>query len=242
MQLYLKIPILAFLDKSGFDDTLSYMEMEQTIIYAFDIFGTLIFAITGAVKGVRCKLDILGVVVFACTVGCGGGMLRDVLIGATPVAALTNSSYIIVCVLVGLSVFFLAPTFVGRWRTILFCDALGLGVFTALGVAKGAMYGIGPVGQLLCGVFSAVGGGVIRDIMSRSVPSVLTSDFYATASLIGGVIYLLLEQTSLGLLGKFLACTFLVLAIRLIAIKFKFHLPVAKTALPVDDYLTMHRP
>jgi uncharacterized membrane protein YeiH len=215
------------------------MEMEQTIIYAFDIFGTFIFAITGAVKGVRCKLDILGVVVFACTVGCGGGMLRDVLLGSTPVAAFTNSSYIVVCVVTGLAVFFLAPKFVGRWRTILFCDALGLGVFTALGVAKGAMYGIGPVGQLLCGVFSAVGGGVIRDIMSRSVPSVLTSDFYATASLIGGVVYLVLESTPLGLLGKFLISTFLILAIRLVAIKYRFHLPVAKTALPVDDYLTM---
>jgi uncharacterized membrane protein YeiH len=231
---------MPFLDKSAFDDTLPSMEMEQTVIYAFDIFGTFVFALTGAVKGVRCRLDILGVVVFACTVGCGGGMLRDSLLGATPVAALANSSYLLVCIVAGSSVFFLAPKFVGRWKTILYFDALGLGVFTALGVAKGAMYGIGPVGQLLCGVTSAVGGGVIRDIMSRSVPTVLTSDFYATASLIGGIAYLLLEQTSLGLLEKFLACTFLVLAIRIAAIRYRFHLPVAKTAFPVDDYLSMN--
>jgi Predicted membrane protein len=215
------------------------MELELGIIYIFDLFGTFIFAVTGAVKGVRCKLDILGVVVFACTVGCGGGMFRDMLIGATPVAALTNSAYILTCVGTGLAVFFLAPKFVGKWRVILFADSLGLGVFTALGVAKGAMYGIGPVGQVLCGVFSAVGGGVVRDIMSRSVPTVLTSDFYATASLIGGIVYLLLEMTGLGMFAKFLMASSTVFIIRLIAIKYHFRLPVADTALPVDDYLTM---
>lgn len=166
-------------------------------------------------------------------------MFRDMLIGATPVAALTNSAYILTCVGTGLAVFFLAPKFVGKWRVILFADSLGLGVFTALGVAKGAMYGIGPVGQVLCGVFSAVGGGVVRDIMSRSVPTVLTSDFYATASLIGGIVYLLLEMTGLGMFAKFLIASSTVFIIRLIAIKYHFHLPVADTALPVDDYLTM---
>ncbi len=217
------------------------MLTEHTIIYAFDLFGTFIFALTGAVKGVRVKLDILGVIVFACTVGCGGGIFRDMVIGATPVAALTNSSYIILCVATGLAVFFLAPKFVGRWRVILFSDALGLGVFTAIGVAKGAMYGIGPVGQLLCGVFSAVGGGMVRDMMSRSVPTVLTSDFYATASLLGGIVYLLLEMTALGVLPKFLITTVVVFIIRLVAIRYNFHLPVAKTALPVEDHLSMHR-
>ncbi len=211
------------------------------LIYLFDLFGTCIFAITGAVKGVRCRLDILGVVVFAATVGTGGGMLRDMLIGATPVAAFTNSWYIIICVVTGLVVFFTASKFVGRWRVILYADSLGLGVFTAIGVAKGALYGIGPVGQLLCAVFSAVGGGVVRDVMSRSIPTVLTSDFYATASLIGGIAYLLLGYTALDTLPKFLVVTALVFVIRLVAIKYNVQLPVASTAEPVDDHLTMGR-
>jgi uncharacterized membrane protein YeiH len=211
------------------------------LIYLFDLVGTCIFAITGAVKGVRCRLDILGVVVFAATVGCGGGMIRDMLIGATPVAALSNSSYIIICVVTGLLVFISAPRFVGRWRVILYADSLGLGVFTAIGVAKGALYGIGPVGQILCGIFSAVGGGVVRDIMSRSVPTVLTSDFYATASLIGGLAYLLLVRLGSGHLTSFLAVTALVFLIRLVAIKFNFNLPVASMAVEVDDHLEMHK-
>jgi len=211
------------------------------LIYLFDLVGTCIFAITGAVKGVRCRLDILGVVVFAATVGCGGGMIRDMLIGATPVAAFSNSSYIIICVVTGLLVFVSAPHFVGRWRVILYADSLGLGVFTAIGVAKGALYRIGPVGQILCGIFSAVGGGVVRDIMSRSVPTVLTSDFYATASLIGGLAYLLLVRLGSGHLTSFLAVTALVFLIRLIAIKFNFNLPVASMAVEVDDHLEMHK-
>lgn len=217
------------------------MLTEHTIIYAFDLFGTFIFAITGAVKGVRCKLDFLGVIVFGCTVGCGGGMFRDMLIGSTPVAALVNGSYISLCVVTGMAVFFLAPKFVGKWRVILFSDAIGLGVFTAMGVAKASLFGIGPVGQLLCGVITAVGGGVVRDIMSRSVPTVLTSDFYATASLIGGGVYLLMEKLGLPMLMMFLTTTLVVFVIRVIAIRFNFQLPVAKTALPVEDHLSMHR-
>ncbi len=216
------------------------MDFEQSIMYGFDLFGTMIFAITGAVKGVRCKLDIMGVVVFACTVGCGGGMLRDVLLGATPVAAFSNSAYIIICVATGLVMFFLAPKVVGRWRIILFSDAIGLGVFTALGMAKGALYGIGPVGQILCGMFSAVGGGVIRDVMSKSVPIVLTSDFYATASLIGGVVYLVLEHFGMPMFPTFVITSFVVTILRVIAIRYQFHLPVADTALPVEDHLEFH--
>ncbi len=211
------------------------MELEQTIIYIADLLGTFIFAITGAVKGVRLKLDILGVIVFACTVGCGGGVLRDIAIGATPVAAFTDSAYILICVGTGLAVFFLAPKFVGRWRVILYADSLGLGVFTALGIAKGALFISNPVGLLICGIFSAVGGGVIRDIMSRSIPTVLTSDFYATASFFGGLLYLGLQFTGLDLFSKFVIVSSVVFLIRLIAIKYHFHLPVADTALPVDD-------
>ncbi len=211
------------------------MDITQNIIYAFDLFGTIIFAITGAIKGVRRKLDFLGVVVFACTVGCGGGMLRDMLIGCTPVTAFTNGTYIFASALTGMVVFFCASKVIHRWNLIIYCDALGLGVFTAIGMAKGASYGIGPVGQVVCGIFSAVGGGVIRDIMSKSVPVVLTSDFYATASLLGGIVYLLLEATSIPPFVNFLVCTVVVVMLRMLAVKFHIHLPVAKVHLPPGE-------
>ncbi len=205
--------------------------MQMDLIYFFDLFGTIIFAITGAVKGVRQRLDFLGVIVFSITGGCAGGMIRDCLIGSLPAMALVDSNYLIVCIITGVVVFFIAPKVVGRWRIILFCDAIGLGVFTAIGAEKAMTLGIGPVGQVLAGVIGAVGGGVLRDVFSKEVPSVLKSDFYATASIIGAVLYVLLEAftgVSYGL--RFLLTASTTILLRMLAIQYKFHLPVARMA------------
>lgn len=203
--------------------------MSASIIYFFDLFGTVIFAITGAVKGVRLRLDFLGVMVFAVTVGCAGGMTRDALLGITPVAAFCDSSYVILSAVTGITVFFSAPKFVGRWRVILYCDAIGLGVFTAIGAQKADLLGIGIVGQVLSGVIGAVGGGVLRDVFSKEIPSVLKSDFYATASIIGGLVYVLCDH----LLPQHGTITFVMSAvsvavIRIYAIRHGLKLPVAR--------------
>jgi len=205
--------------------------MQMDLIFFFDLFGTIIFAITGAVKGVRQRLDFLGVIVFSITVGCAGGMIRDCLIGSLPAMALVDSSYLVVCIITGVIVFFIAPKVVGRWRIILFCDAIGLGVFTAIGAEKAMALGIGPVGQVLAGVIGAVGGGVLRDVFSKEVPSVLTSDFYATASIIGAVLYVVLEQfTGISYGLRFLLTASTTILLRVLAIQYNFHLPVARMA------------
>ncbi len=205
--------------------------MQMDLIFFFDLFGTIIFAITGAVKGVRQRLDFLGVIVFSITVGCAGGMIRDCLIGSLPAMALVDSSFLVVCIITGVIVFFIAPKVVGRWRIILFCDAIGLGVFTAIGAEKAMSLGIGPVGQVLAGVIGAVGGGVLRDVFSKEVPSVLTSDFYATASIIGAVLYVVLEQfTGISYGLRFLLTASTTILLRVLAIQYNFHLPVARMA------------
>ena len=110
----------------------------------------------------------------------------------------------------------------------------GLGVFTALGVAKGNLYHLGPIGLATCGVLSAVGGGILRDVMARRIPAVLVNNFYATASLIGGLAYIaLLKMEKNGWLEIsdftcFIVTTLLVLVIRLLAIRYNFHLPGAQ--------------
>lgn len=202
--------------------------MSGLVIYIFDIFGTVIFAVTGALCGVRHKLDLLGVIVFGCTVGVGGGMLRDVLIGAAPVAALTNETYLIACILAGLTVFCVARWMSDLTQMIAFCDAIGLGVFTAIGSAKGCLFELHPIGVVLTGTLTAVGGGIIRDIMARSVPVVLTSDFYATAALLGGVLYYVLYAfSSLPQFVIFMIVFAFVTGVRLAAMHFKLRLPVA---------------
>ena len=203
--------------------------MEQQIMYLFDLLGTVIFAITGAVSAVKLRLDLLGVVVFGCTVGVGGGMLRDALIGATPVAALQNEVYLIACIAVSLLIFFISPLLMHHQEIISVCDAFGLGVFTAIGAAKGAQFGLGPIGIMLCGTLSAVGGGILRDVMSRKIPVVLTSDFYATASLIGGGAYILLCTVPLPVPARFAISALLVILIRLLAMHFHIRLPKARS-------------
>ena len=200
---------------------------QNNLIYLFDVVGTIIFAVTGGVRGVRLKLDLLGVIVFSCTVGVGGGMIRDALIGFVPVASFRNGIYLLSCIITGVVVFFLSPVIQRRRNLIQIFDAFGLGVFTAIGAAKGVDAGLALPGVVLCGVITAVGGGVIRDIMSTRIPAVLTSDFYATASLFGALLYLLLVPLKIPFFWLFMLVMIFVTGSRLFAIHYKIRLPVS---------------
>ena len=206
--------------------------MENWIILGLDLFGTAIFAITGAVQGVRHRLDIFGVTVLACCVGVGGGILRDCIIGDVPVAALQHQYYILICIAIGLLAFGTAHYWIKQRNIIKICDAIGLGVFTALGAAKGAAAELSMTGIVLCGVFTSIGGGMIRDVLTGQVPVVLKSDFYATASLIGGVVYYALSFLEVPLFIRFLSVALLVISIRMLAIHYKVQLPAAGRFLP----------
>lgn len=201
--------------------------MQATVILVLDLLGTAIFALTGAVAGVRRKFDIFGVTVLGCCVGVGGGMLRDCIIGATPVAALKNEWYLIICVAVSLTTYATVKYWL-HWRGIIQnADALGLGVFTAIGAIKGSACGLGAVGIMLCGVLTAIGGGMIRDVLSGTVPAVLRSDFYATASLLGGGLYCVLELFQLPVFLLFVIVAVFVTGLRLLAIRLRLQLPAS---------------
>ena len=201
--------------------------MQATVMLVLDLFGTAIFALTGAVVGVRRKFDIFGVTVLGCCVGVGGGMIRDSIIGATPVAALGNEWYLIICVTVAL-VTYASAKYWFHWRGIIqIADALGLGVFTAIGAIKGDAYGLGVVGIMLCGVLTAIGGGMIRDVLSGTIPVVLRSDFYATASLLGGGLYCVLARFGLPPFSRFVIVCAFVTGLRLLAIRLHIQLPAS---------------
>ncbi len=202
--------------------------MQDGLLYFFDIFGTFIFAVTGAVKGVKNRLDFLGVIVFAITVGCAGGMLRDVLLGATPVAFFNNYIYLVVCVLAGVLVFVISPKAIGRWSIIVYCDAVGLGVFTSIGCAKAEEMGVGAIGIIMSGIFTAVGGGILRDVFSKEIPMVFTSDFYASASILGTICFLILSKSTLSHSSLLWITAFIVIVARIIGYKCHLKLPVAR--------------
>ena len=201
--------------------------MESTVFQLLDLFGTAVFAATGAVKGVRCKMDLFGVMVLACCVGVGGGMVRDSILGATPAAALQHWTYLGVCIGISLLIFYTAKYWMHFRNLIQFGDAIGLGVFTAIGAAKGIQFEVSVIGVILCGVVTAIGGGMIRDILTGSVPVVLRSDFYATASLIGGILYYVLHQVQLNWFVNFLLTSGFVTLIRVLAIHYRLQLPRA---------------
>lgn len=216
--------------------------MEQSIIYAADLFGTAVFAVTGAIRGLSCKLDMLGVVVLACTVGTGGGLLRDALIGATPAASLSNGVYLLVCIAAGLIVFYLPRKLLEKnTQIITYLDAVGLGVFTAMGNAKALQYGLPPVTVILSGVITSVGGGAIRDVLVCTVPMILKNDFYATASLIGGIAYLILHYLKVPFFPLFISAALLVSGLRILAYRRKIQLPKSGDPKLLQRYFRNHR-
>ena len=199
------------------------------MIYFLDIFGTLIFAISGAIKAVKYELDIFGVTILAIATGIGGGMIRDLLIGSVPPAALQHEEYLITCIAGAFLVFFLSKKIAERWNIILILDAVGLGVFTFIGASKGLGAGLGVIGILMTGTMTATGGGVIRDLLANEIPIILKKDFYATATIIGGIVFSLLNRLDINPTIVFFLTFLTTTGIRLIAMKLDIKLPAVKS-------------
>lgn len=190
-----------------------------------DLLGTLAFAFTGAFRAVKHELDWLGVIVLATMTGVGGGMLRDLLIGQTPPLALRQPMYIGVCILGAVLTIVAKKHIAPLWNWVLVADALGLGFFAAIGAAHAERVGANPMTIVLLAGLTAVGGGVIRDVLVSEIPQVLKSDFYATAALIGGVAFWLLSYSELALTPRLLVTTGLTFGLRLFAMRRGLELP-----------------
>jgi uncharacterized membrane protein YeiH len=154
-----------------------------------DIVGIIVFAISGALTGVEKRLDIFGVIFLADATALGGGFIRDALLGAFPVAALHDWRYLVAPTLTGLIVFYIHPAIAKLSRILLIVDAAGLALFAVAGAHKALDHGIGAVGACAIGTITAIGGGIIRDVVVREIPTVLHKEIYATAALLGGVLF-----------------------------------------------------
>ena len=199
------------------------------MIYFLDISGTFIFALTGAIKAVKYELDIFGVTILSIATGIGGGMIRDILIGSTPPAALKHEEYLLICIAAAFLVFFTSRIIAETWDIILFFDAVGLGVFTVIGAAKGMGAGLGIVGIIMTGTMTATGGGLIRDLLANEIPTILKKDFYATATIIGGIVFIILNKLDIETNLLFLLTFITTTGIRLLAMKLNIKLPAVKS-------------
>ncbi|TNC73863.1 trimeric intracellular cation channel family protein [Rubellimicrobium roseum] len=162
-----------------------------TLALVLDLLGTFVFGLSGGTLAVRRGLDIIGVLVLSTAAALAGGMARDVLLGATPVAALADSRYLLAALVAGLAAFLGHPLVERLGKPVMVFDALGLGLFAVTGCRKALAYGMDPLPSLLLGVVTAAGGGVLRDLLVAEVPRVLRGEIYALAALLGaGVVVL----------------------------------------------------
>ncbi|MEO7943472.1 MAG: trimeric intracellular cation channel family protein [Marmoricola sp.] len=168
-------------------------ENTSTLLLVLDLVGIFVFAISGALVGVRKELDIFGVLVLAGTTGLGGGFLRDVLIDATPPAALADWRYLLVPVAAGLLTFVFHPAVGRHERVVTVFDAAGLGLFCVTGALKALDYGLGPLPAALMGMVTGIGGGMARDLLAGRVPVIFSSELYATPALLGATWAVLAE-------------------------------------------------
>ncbi|MBP4141570.1 trimeric intracellular cation channel family protein [Flavobacterium sp. P4023] len=190
-----------------------------------DIIGTMAFAMSGALTAMNKKMDPFGVFIIAFVTAVGGGTLRDVLIGRTPVGWMLDLKYVYV---IGIS-FVLAIIFRKKFdklRTSLFLfDTIGLGVFTLIGLEKGINTGLHPVICIALGTMTACFGGVIRDILCTEIPVIFRREIYATICILGGTVFFLLRKLNLDNDILYLTTSLVIISVRLMAVKFRWYLP-----------------
>lgn len=156
-----------------------------TLLVVLELLGIFVFAISGGLVAVRKELDLFGVLVLAGVTGLGGGFIRDVLIDAAPPAALADWRYLTVPVAAGLVAFWFHPTLGRMERQVNVFDAAGLGLFCVTGALTALTSGLGPVPAALMGMVTAIGGGMLRDVLTGRVPAVFRAELYATPALVG---------------------------------------------------------
>lgn len=196
-----------------------------TLLLVLDLGGTFVFALSGAMAGVKHRFDVFGVMVVSFAAANSGGILRDLLIGATPPPGLADWRYVAAAVLAGLVTVRWAATIDRLRDSVLLFDAGGLALFAVSGTLKALAFGLGPVAAVLLGMLTGIGGGMVRDLLTGVVPSVLRGDVYALAALAGAAVVVVAKlvhvaSTPAALAGA--ACCF---AVRLIAIRRHWQLP-----------------
>lgn len=200
----------------------------STLLVVFDLAGTFVFALSGAMMGVKHRLDLFGVLVLSYAAGNAGGITRDVLIGAVPPAAVRDWRYVAVSILAGLITFYWYRIINRLSSPVLVFDAAGLALFAVSGAGKALVFGAGPVAATLLGMLTGIGGGMLRDILVREIPTVLRTELYAVAALVGAVVVVLGSMLHLPTSGAAIAGAVLCFGLRILAMRRGWHLPTAR--------------
>ncbi|TBW28919.1 trimeric intracellular cation channel family protein [Gramella sp. KN1008] len=199
--------------------------MELSLFNILDILGTIAFAISGALSAMNRRLDPFGIFIIAFVTAIGGGTIRDVLIGNTPVTWMENIIYVYLIGLVTiLAIVFRNKLFYLKKSLFLF-DTIGLGVFTITGVETGIQNDLNPIISIALGAMTGTFGGVIRDILCNEIPVIFRKEIYATACLLGAFVYIILFDLGVDADIIYLTTSLIVIGIRLIVVKYHISLP-----------------
>ena len=197
------------------------------MLQILDLVGVFVFALSGAALALDKRLDLFGVLVLAVVTALGGGIVRDVCIGAAPPAAFASSRYLVVALAAGLIAFLGARQIERVVRGVLLFDAAGLGLFVATGTAKALDYGLGAVPAIVLGCITGIGGGILRDVLAGEVPRVLRRELYAVPAVLGAAVVVLGDGLGLefGPTGAIAAAA--VFTLRMLGVWRDWHFPVA---------------
>lgn len=204
------------------------MIVQPAVESVLDILGVFAFAVSGGLVAVAKRLDLFGVVVLAGITALGGGVVRDLCIGAIPPAAMSDWPLLMTALVAAILTFWWSPAFVRISRLVALLDAAGLGAFVIAGAIKALDYGAGPLVAVLVGVITAIGGGMMRDVLVREIPAVLHRELYAVPAALGAVLFVVLHE--LGLYDAWVpaVCALLVVGLRLAAIVYRLDAPYPK--------------
>ncbi len=190
-----------------------------------DILGTIAFAISGVLIAMEKRLDLFGVIIIAFVTAIGGGTLRDLLIGNTPVVWMRDLTYMITILVTVLFAILFAGKLKYFRKSLFLFDAIGIGLYTMVGIEKGLQAELLPIMCIALGMITASFGGVIRDMLCNEIPVIFRKEVYATACLLGGASYFLLLQFPIPEAYAYIAGIIVVIGLRLIAVKFGITLP-----------------
>lgn len=199
----------------------------NTLLLALDLIGTFVFALSGASAGVRHRLDLFGVLVVSFVAGNFGGIVRDLMIGAVPPAAIRDWRYVGVSLLAGAMNFYCFSAIDRLRNSVLVFDAAGLALFAVSGTQKALAFGLHPVMAALLGMLTGIGGGMARDVLVAEIPIVLRAHLYAVAALTGAAVVVIGSLLHLPSTAATLAGAALCFGLRLMAIQRGWQLPIA---------------